>query len=490
MSMNQLLRQFSLPPSALSKLSLLRPDIPALRSSFALVQCAQLSISLSALAAAEIYALRTGKQVEVVVDAEEASNEFKSEKLAIIEGLDTFEMDRLSGLYRTKNGYVRLHTNFPHHRNGLLQILGLPESADVKREDVELKVKEVEDEHTWADQVMETGLCATSLRTFEEWDRHPHCVSSKKLFDELGPIIINKIGSSAPIPFHISSNERPLDGIKVLELTRVIAGPVAGRVLAGYGADVLWVTATHLPSQPGLDYDLTRGKRPIRLDLRSPSARSTFERLLSTADVLLQSYAPKALPSLGYTRETIRKLNPSIIFASLSAWGDEGPWNERKGFDSLVQTATGFNKAEAEAFGEEGGKAWPVQAIDHASGYFLAAGIQAALLRRAREGGGYDIRCSLLATSHWIRSLGRVDPPSKEQMNHLLKEGGPKMSELRAADGRKLTFVNHAASFVEPQEGNEGKRTWSGEWTFARMGYGDDGQDEAQWLSTEKPTAY
>jgi hypothetical protein len=170
----------------------------------------------------------------------------------------------------------------------------------------------------------------------------------------------------------------------------------------------LRLTAPHLPAIEALDIDTGRGKLSAHLDLRSPEARSALRRLASEADVFVQGYRPGALAARGFAPTDLAEVRPGIVCVSLSAYGHQGPWRERRGFDSLVQAAAGLNAAEAEAAGVEGPKPLPAQALDHASGYLMAFAAMATLLRRADEGGSWLVRVSLAQTAHWLRGLGRL----------------------------------------------------------------------------------
>jgi hypothetical protein len=210
---------------------------------------------------------------------------------------------------------------------------------------------------------------------------------------------------------------------------------------------VLRITAPHLPAIEALDIDTGRGKLSAQLDLRSPEARSALRRLASGADIFVQGYRPGALADRGFAPSDLAEIRPGIVCVSLSAYGHEGPWRDRRGFDSLVQTAAGFNAAEAEAAGAEGPKPLPAQALDHASGYLMAFAALAAILRRADEGGSWLVRVSLAQTAHWLRGLGR------------LAEGfaGPDQAfddvrdclEDSASPFGLLTAVRHAAELSE-----------------------------------------
>ncbi|KDE05283.1 hypothetical protein MVLG_04315 [Microbotryum lychnidis-dioicae p1A1 Lamole] len=471
-----------LPPSALTRISLPNSG-ELLPTSFHLTTAAQASIGACVGIAAEILRMRraaernggTEEEAELVVEGRDAVAEFRSERLSRCGGEPGQLWDPLAGQYPAavsppasqggpSSAWVRPHLSFPHHRDGLLKHLGLPTDGTTTKEMLANRLKTLP-AHETANEVMEKGLCMTSLRGFTDWDLHEQGqVASDK---GGGPIPLYKLNDRPPKPFpKVPSDKRnrPLQGIKVLDLTRVIAGPTAGRALATYGADVLWVNAPHNPKLPALDFDTSRNKRSIQLDLRrsNPTDRAQFEDLLRTADVLLQSYRPDGLCSLGYPIEKCLEINPDLVYATLSAWGEEGPWKERKGFDSLVQFAVGFNEAEGRAWEmfrngkevEEGSgvepRALPCQALDHSSGYLLAFGIQAALYHRSQTGGAYYVENSLLSTATWIRSLGRAPLESfaniPETFEELDRRG--RIGRARGFEGKEVEFVRHSPRVV------------------------------------------
>jgi crotonobetainyl-CoA:carnitine CoA-transferase CaiB-like acyl-CoA transferase len=229
----------------------------------------------------------------------------------------------------------------------------------------------------------------------------------------------------------------------VLDLTRIIAGPVCGRTLAAHGADVMRVTAPHLPSVAALVTDTGRGKLSTYIDLRAEDGRESLRKLIAGADIFVQGYRPGGIDRWGFSPEQVAAIRPGIIYVSLSAYGHVGPWSPRRGFDSLIQTASGINHAEAEACGREGPKALPCQALDHASGYFMAAAAMAALARRAEQGGSWHIRISLARTGRWIQSLGQIEngfdiaDPTEADVREFM-EGSP-------SGFGQLTAVRHAA---------------------------------------------
>ena len=184
---------------------------------------------------------------------------------------------------------------------------------------------------------------------------------------------------------------------------------MCGRTLAVHGADVLLITAAHLPALQPLVIDTGRGKLSAQLDLRDQGARATLTGLLKQADIFVQGYRPGAIAGFGFGPQEAARLRPGIVCVSLCAYGHEGPWSPRRGFDSLVQNANGLNVAEAEAAGVEQPKPLPGQALDHGTGYLMAFGAMTALARRATEGGSWHVRISLAQTGHWLRQLGRID---------------------------------------------------------------------------------
>ncbi|MGA8612484.1 MAG: CoA transferase [Xanthobacteraceae bacterium] len=410
---------------------------PALPSSFAVGTAAQATIGAAALAAGELWRLRSGRRQRVSVDMRAAAIEFRSERYLRVNGKVPDEYhDNIAGLYRCGDGrWVRLHTNLPHHCSGLLALLGCEHDRKAVQHTLEgWKAEKLED------AAAEAGLVVTACRSFAEWDAHPQGQAIAKL-----PLFtIEQIGDAPAKP--LATAERPLSGIKVLDLTRIIAGPVCGRTFSAHGADVLLITAAHLPSMLPLVIDTGRGKLSASLDLREPSARNALAGLVRDADVFVQGYRPGTVAAHGFGPQEVAKLRPGIVYVSLCAYGHDGPWAKRRGFDSLVQTASGLNDAEAQAFGSSEPKALPAQELDHATGYMLAFAAMSALARRAQQGGSWHVRCSLAQTGYWLRQLGRID--------------GMKCPDPRSADVRdlldetpsgfgQLTAVRHAATMLE-----------------------------------------
>ncbi|MGW6726077.1 CoA transferase [Nocardia sp. NPDC055029] len=312
---------------------------------------------------------------------------FSSERLFRRGGSAPSIFAELSGFFRTADGWVRTHANYPHHRDRLIHALGLPPSADAAQfaaRSAAVPAAEVEDVAAAA------GAIAVRVRTEAEWADSPLGRAAAA-----GPLVTvdrRDPGELPPGTTWRPTAEHPLRGIRVLDLTRVLAGPVATRTLALLGADVLRVDPPQLLEIDWQFADTCQGKRSTLLDLRTDLA--TFEDLLSAADVLVTGYRPGALAAAG-----VRVTRPDLIDASVSAWGTAGPWAGRRGFDSIVQAASGISLLEG---APDRPGALPAQALDHGSGYLLAAGVLDALLARADDGAGRDVRVSLARTASWL----------------------------------------------------------------------------------------
>jgi crotonobetainyl-CoA:carnitine CoA-transferase CaiB-like acyl-CoA transferase len=372
---------------------------PILPSSFRVGTAAQVSIGATALAASELHRQRTGIAQRAAVDMRHAAIECRSERYFRVNGAPTPDpWDPLAGAYQCGDGrWVRLHTNFRHHRDGVLRLLKCEGTRDaVASALLSWRAADFETAATAA------GMVVALMRCFEEWDAHPQAavVAGEPL------IKITRLGDAPPRP--LQPGATPLEGVRVLELTRIIAGPVCGRTLALHGADVLRILGPEVPTVEAADIDTGRGKRSVFLGLSSSEDITRMRGLIKEADIFLQSYRPGALAARGFSPHEIAALRPGIVIASLSAYGTSGPWGGKRGFDSLVQTATGFNAAEAKAAGSSEPRTLPMQILDHASGYFLAMGAICALSRRMSEGGSWHAEVSLARTGHWIRGLGRV----------------------------------------------------------------------------------
>jgi hypothetical protein len=400
---------------------------PVLPSSFAVGTAAQSTIAAAALAACELGhargAARQAVSVDMLAAALECTGWFS------LDGQAPELRGPFAGLYRAADGQVHIHTNFAHHRDGALRLLGLT-PGQAQRADAEaamLRWKALDFETAAA----EAGLVATALRRFDQWDATPQgrALAAQPLFT------LTRLGDAAPRPLPpLRDDQRPLTGIRVLDLTRILAGPVGGKALAAYGADVLLVNAPQLPNIAAIA-DTSRGKLSAHVDLRTGDGQAALRALAAGAHVFVQGYRPGGLAALGFGPDDLARLAPGIVCVSLSAYGPQGPWAARRGFDSLVQTAMGFNHAEGEAAGDGKPRPLPMQILDEASGYLIAFGAAAALWHQQREGGSWHVQVSLAQTGQWLRSLGRVPnglAASRPDLKPYLERSASGFGELLA----------------------------------------------------------
>ncbi len=386
-------------PAALDTLEFTgQGDLP---SAYTVTDLASAAIACAALALADFTACRSGSAPRVTVDRRLSSFWYG---LSIRPQGWTLPplRDPISGDYRSADGWIRLHTNAPHHRQVALRVLGCRDSpADV-----------ADAVRAWAGSALESAIvasggCAAEMRSESQWAAHPQgqAVAAEPLIHRT--ILPPGLKADWLIPA-----SRPLAGIRVLDLTRVLAGPTASRFLAGFGADVLRIDPPDW-HEDGVAPEVTLGKRCARLDLHTAEGRLVFEQLLGTADVLLHGYRTEALDALGYSAANRQTLAPGLIDVSLNAYGWSGPWAPRRGFDSLVQMSCGIAAA---------GQAWqqtehplplPVQALDHTTGYLMAAAALSGLAQRVRSGCATQARLSLARTAKLLTDQGQVSLPTR-----------------------------------------------------------------------------
>jgi crotonobetainyl-CoA:carnitine CoA-transferase CaiB-like acyl-CoA transferase len=420
-------------PAALDAVTLTGEE-PQLPSSFRVAAAAQAGIAAAALAAAHLWKLRSGESQNVAVEMRHAVTECRSERYLRVDGKPPPPAwDAIAGVYKTRDRrFVRLHTNFPHHREAVCRVL----DCRAERDDVQAALMQ------WDAEPFETAAYAVGgvvsmMRSFDDWSELPQA----KAVAALPVITFEKIGEAAPRPW--PKGDRPLAGLRVLDLSRVIAAPVAGRTLAAHGADVLLISGPTLPQIPWLTIDTGRGKLTSFLDLKNENGQAALRDLLGEADIFSQGYRPLALADLGFSPQNAARINPGIVYVSLSAYSHLGPWAGRRGFDSLVQTSTGFNHAEGQAAGIDGPKELPAQILDHTTGYLMAFGAMMAQARQSREGGSWHVRVSLAQTGRWIWNLGRV--PDGLKTEDLKAEAILPFIEEASSGFGPLKAVGHAA---------------------------------------------
>lgn len=377
-------------PRELARLAVTGPRA-TLASTFAVTEAATAAVGASLLAAT------LGSAARVAVDTRQLAVAVRSERYVRRDGRSGGSpFDPLSAFHRTADGWLRLHANYAWHREAALRVLGCAEgdasAAIAERNAVELETA-----------LHVAGGVGAAVRTEQQWRAEagppPPLVERRDL---------------APAP------PRPARRLRVLDLTRVIAGPVATRTLATHGADVLRLDAPHLPEIPLQAWDMLPGKRSALLDLHDAGTR---EELLAGADVVVAGYRPGALDRFGLAPEALTARHPGLVVVTLSAWGTDGPWGGRRGFDSLVQAACGIAVDEGKP---DAPGALPAQVLDHATGYLAAAGALLAVERQRRVGGSPQVQFSLAGTAAWLQGLPRaapVDVPDVDPSPHLVEKG-------------------------------------------------------------------
>lgn len=418
---------------------------PVFRTPWRIAEAGAAALGAVGLAASDLWRLRAGKPQAVSVDRHAAAASLRSNTYVRRNGEKPVSWDPLTGHYSTRDGrHMFIHTNHAHHRAGALRVAGA--EAD-SREALAAAVAR------WdglaLEEAIAAGNCVGGLtRSRNEWKAHPHGVAIAKL-----PLIdIVKIGD-APVRA-LPKGDRPLSDVRVLDLTRVLAGPTSGRVLAENGADVLHVVAPHLPYQTELLMDTGHGKRCTWIDLRDASGAESLKGLIRDADIFTQGYRPGTLAARGFSPEQVAALRPGIVCVSICAYGHEGPWAERRGFDSIVQNVTGLAATQG-TLAEP--RNMPVQALDYIAGYLGALGAMVALARRVEQGGSWLVRVSLVQVAHWLASLGTVDASAgmadlpEHELAPLLMESDGLLGHLRHLKP-VIQFSDTPAFYAKPAE--------------------------------------
>ena len=367
-----------------------------------------------------------GGSAPPTVDPGHATAWLRSYRYFSVQGAEAASpFDPLTGFYRARDGrHVYCHCNFPHHARGLALLLGVAaERAAVARAIATWTAADLEGE------MAGRGLCGGVVRTVQEWQGHSQSLAALSLpLFELrqiaeGPAMAPPGGGDAPA------------GLRVLDLTRVLAGPTCTRLLADQGADVLRITAPHLPDSGFLDWDTGVGKRNAFIDLRQPAGRRDLWHLVETADVFCQAYRPGTIAARGFDQAALAAARPGIVCASLSAYGGVGPWADRRGYDTLVQAVTGLALSDS----EDGlPRLMPVQALDYLAGGILAVAICAALRRRSQEGGTWAVSTSLARVTRWLTDMGQVprDDWTRASQEFTADQLAPWTMELHGPLGR------------------------------------------------------
>ncbi len=393
----------------LSRVTITHGTDPMLPTPYRIGETAAATQAAVGLAAADLWALKGGAEQTVTVNARHATAALRSGKYLGLDGKPVpTDAHPLMGIYPARDGeWCYLHCNFPNHRAAALEVLGAAEDYDAVARAVA----------RWDARELERAIIGAKgaggrVRTHAEWAEHPQgqAVASLPLME------IVQIGEAPPEP--LPPGPRPLSGVRALDLTRVLAGPTCARTLAEHGADVLKINGPHLPSIGYQEYDTSHGKLAAYLDLRDPGNVESLKALIRSADVFSQGYRPGTLAARGLSPEALAAIRPGIVCVSLSAFGHVGPWADRRGFDTVVQSVSGIAHRQGEIFPEPrpGPKFYPVSAIDYLTGNLMAFGALVALARRARDGGSWLVRISLAQVGHWLVSQGQLPPAALEDV--------------------------------------------------------------------------
>ncbi len=372
---------------------------PYVDSVFRIGECASAALGVQAALVAEIWRQRTGQRQRIQLEAAAAAlatfsvNYQSQHGYAIPQPEPSYPLVQF---YPTRDGrWFFLHGAYPLLRDGLLDLLGCSmETASIANAVAGWNAFELEE------AIAAKGLCGAVARSREEWLTHPQgkAVAATPLVE------IIRIGDAPPEPFNPAP--RPLSGLKVLDLTHVIAGPTCGKSLAEQGATVMRVTTPTRPRLPPFDYDTGHGKLSALLTLTNAADKATLQSLCRGADVFAESYRPGGLAKLGFSPEAVAELRPGIVYLSVNCYGWAGPWQYRPGWEQLAQVATGMTFAQGTP---DCPASQPTYPNDYSTGFLAAAGVLTALLRRAQEGGSWMVRVSLCRTAMWIQDQGKVD---------------------------------------------------------------------------------
>ena len=397
---------------------------------YATPYCLGAAASVAIAAVGIAYRMLVGRETGFTVDLPHSALSTQSFRYLKLNGLPVVSpRNALTGFYRCGDDTtIFLHLNFPHHRARTQQVLGMLDGHHAIAERV-LKWRGID----LVQAIIDAGSCAALVQSFDAWGR----CEQAQVIAALPPVAVSKIASSTPEPLNKSRSQEILRQIAVVDCTRVLAGPVSGRTLAELGADVTRVEHPSYPDLLSYELDTGRNKAVRRLDLGQPSERDQLMAMVRRADVFQQAFRPGVVERFGLTPEALSAFRPGLIYTSLSAFGHQGPWGARRGFDSVVQAATGLALTQGEGIP----RLLPTSPIDYVSGYLMAFGTLVALKRREVEGGSYVVRCSLARTAQWISDFGLVSRPTEAEEQFRVSALVDKLSVQTSTQHGRLTHL-------------------------------------------------
>ena len=382
------------------------------------------AVAAGAAAADRVWQLRGGAPQQIGVSTLHAGASLASYQYLRLDaeplGGSPADNNPLVDFYRTRDGrWFFVHGVLEHLAAGTEKVLGLRErSTDAVRAAVACW-----DAQALEDELALAGMCGAYARSADEWRAHPQ----GQLLSSLPCVQVRRIGEAPPQP--LPAGERPLSGVRVVDMTRIIAGPTASRTLAEHGADVLNISAHRVPSMRTFVMDTGHGKRSATLDVDVPADLERLLMLVRAGDVLVQGYRSGTLERRGLSPERLAAQRPGIVYVSVNCYGHEGPWAQRPGWDQLGAVATGLATRQGSA---ERPQLLPLAALDYTTGYLAAYGAMVALARRATEGGSWEVRASLSQTAMWMQQQPDVQPrPQHPLPAELLQESDGGFGRLR-----------------------------------------------------------
>ncbi len=406
---------------------------PVFSTDFRIGETAAAVLAGVGVAANDLYELRTGRRQTVGIDVRRAAAALRSTTYMqrpdadgnwqAVVNKNHEAMIQITQPWPTKDGRWFLpHFGLPHLQKRVLGVLGCePNPASVSAAVAKWDAMDLEA------AIDEIRACGAMVRSNDEWlaSEHGQVLAAKPIVE------IIKIADSDPEP--LPPGDRPLDGIRALDLTRILAGPISGRTLAEHGAEVLMVTAEHLPQIAEHVMDTSHGKRSCFLNLNEAADAATLKGLVKDADVFTQGYRPGMMQKLGFAPEDLAAIRPGIVYVSISCFGADGPFSHRAGWEQVAQTVTGI----ANEGRPDRPALLPAAANDYTTGYLAAYGVMLALAKRAREGGSYHVRVSLCQSGMFIYRQGKVshDQPdmdlSEAELDAIRIETQPASGPLR-----------------------------------------------------------
>ncbi|MFW9866448.1 MAG: CoA transferase [Candidatus Thorarchaeota archaeon] len=385
--------------SGLSLSNEIQPEItgedPIISTKYPIGEVATTALGLTGLMAEDIWYRRSGIHQKIQINVRD------SVATLLGFGFQKLHSHKFSrgqthtvGLYKTADDrWIHIHGGLPHLKRGLLEIL----KCEDNRKSIKLAVNEWNGEDL-EEEIAKYKFCGVLGRSKDEWANHPQ----GKALSKIPVVTISRIETSEPKA--LNTGNSPLDGVRVLDLTRILAGPCCGRTLASYGADVMRISSPHLPSIESFVIETSHGKRSSFIDLNTEKGRECLKNLIKDADVFVNGYRTGALESRGFGPKELAEINPNIIYASINCYGNVQPWIARKGWEQLAQTTTGIAYEQQKADGKP--QLIQAAATDYTTGYLAAYGIMKAIIKRSEEGGSWHVKTSLCQTAMWLTHLG------------------------------------------------------------------------------------